>query len=189
MLIRVREFAAESGSVTSIDVVNLAIAILAFGLAVGSLVWQFALYRLTGGRVKLEPIQGLAHISGSDLISYPAGGLPPDSLERLAARGYSRRVIGVTVRNVGRLPVTITGWSLVIAPTGALYRPLGAALGPPLDHRLEQGSSATWAADSAVVRAAASAQLKGRGRHSFRVKVELGDGRTFQTPRQPMPES
>jgi hypothetical protein len=175
----------------SIDLIALAIAVLAFGLAVGSLAWQVAAFMLTGGRIKLEPISGLATVTGGGMMSFEPDSLPRESLKKLNDEGYTRPVAGVTVRNVGRMPVTLTGMWVVIEPTDVTYNPLGAVLGPKFSHRLDAGEIARWAVDSSIISAASRAQLKSSGRsgESFTIHIQLGNGKTHKTPRMPIPGS
>ena len=91
--------------------------------------------------MKLELFHGLAHESGRDMFTLPG----PDAMRRktietFRGEGYPNRVVGVNVRNVGRLPVTVDAISVIIQPTDVVYKPLKAALGPPLPHRVEAGS-------------------------------------------------
>jgi len=166
---------------TGLDVASFVIALLAFLLAVGSLAWQAATYVLSGGRVKVELMRGLARDSGGDMLTRPES-MTPDTLQRLAAEGYTRPVIGVLVRNVGRMPVTVSGWSLNFSVPGAAYRPLGAAFGPPMPHRLEAGASEAWVADERIVQATANTLVKATTEPiSIRGKIELGDGRSYES--------
>jgi hypothetical protein len=69
------------------------------------------------------------------------------------AQGFTRPIVAVEVRNVGRLTVTATSWRVATRPGGMALQPAGASIGPSLPHRLEGGETATWAVDMAPVKA------------------------------------
>jgi hypothetical protein len=172
----------------SIDLITLTIAVLAFALAVATLWWQVASYKLSGGRIKAENIRGLADIHGAQMMTIEPGSLPPESIRQLKADGYSLDVAGVTVRNIGRMPVSITRVQAVIRPTGVIYDPMNSALGKQLPHRLEAGESEHWAFNTAVLRQAASAQREdGTRGTSYVINVHLGDGKKVVTSPVPIP--
>ena len=87
---------------TSIDLINLTIALFALAAALGALGWQIAAHFLTGGRVKLELFHGLAHESGRDMFTLPGpDAMPRKTIETFGGEGYTNRVVGVNVRDVG----------------------------------------------------------------------------------------
>ena len=53
-----------AGSATSLEVVNSVVAALGFALAAASLTWQAITWRLSGGRVKAELLQGAIQRAG-----------------------------------------------------------------------------------------------------------------------------
>jgi hypothetical protein len=116
--------------------------------------------------------------------------MPRKTIETFRGEGYTNRVVGVNARNVGRLPVTVDAISVVIQPTDVVYKPLKAALGPPLPHRVEAGSNEQWAVESWIVWASAIPEFAdGRGGESFVIRVVLGNGKVHETPRQSVPEA
>jgi hypothetical protein len=54
---------------TTLDLMTLAVAILAFGVAIVSLVWQIASWRLSGPRIIVEIGLSMSVSSGEPLIS------------------------------------------------------------------------------------------------------------------------
>jgi hypothetical protein len=144
--------------------------------------WQVVSYVLAGGRVKANFSPGM--IGGGGLITGPASAFV-ESIQSLRAQGYDGPVVAVVqVRNVGRLPVTVSGWSVAVKPGGTSFRPIAESLGPALPHRLDAGEAASWAVDMARVKAlvdATSSVLKVPPQ-SMRVRatVSLADGRTVK---------
>ena len=167
------------------EIATLAIAVLGVTLGALSLGWQVASFLLAGGRVKVELQIGAVHGSGSAMVTGPVRTTTAGQAEALRSQGYTRPVAAVQVHNVGRLPVTVTDWSLVASPSGIAFQPVGQSIGPPLPHRLEAGAMERWAVDLAPVaalRAAAAAALKiPAERIEVHGRVALGDGRTTET--------
>jgi hypothetical protein len=155
---------------------------------------------LTGGRVKVEPQQGAMRNDGSRMLTSPANFDRVSQSQRFVERGFTRLVVGVLVRNVGRLPVTVERWSLIACSrerggSGGLWgietvrellelTPIAVgSIGPPLAHQLEAGASEIWVADGEQVR-----KFADDAKSTFDVstvwimaKVGLGDGRSFRT--------
>lgn len=166
-------------------VITLGIASLGVLLGAASLGWQAATHVLTGGRVKTTLKVGALADSGQGMVLTPADRVTPDTLQRAAAQGYSQPIIAVEVRNVGRLAVTVSRWSIK-SSHGVSYIPIGESLGPTLPHRLDAGESATWALDlgAAIQLAKTSTEVlskNGKPAH-IRGVVELADGRSFIAP-------
>lgn len=111
---------------------TLVVAILAFGVALASLVWQVASWRLSGFRVTVEIGLSLSVSSGEPLIS-------------------------VAARNIGRADTQITSWAIQV-PDERSYVPgldPGSFLGPSdLPLRLAAGHSVTWFVRLAAIQAA-----------------------------------
>ncbi|MGH3938688.1 MAG: hypothetical protein ACRDTG_08615 [Pseudonocardiaceae bacterium] len=124
------------------------VAVLGVVLSTASLSWQAATFILTGGRVKLALQTGAVHNSGSGMIVSQVTGAWSMSAERLALQGYTRPVVAVQVRNVGRLPVTVTKWSIFESAKGTAFLPLADSIGPSLPYRLDAGVEETWALDA-----------------------------------------
>lgn len=188
------------------QIAALVIAIVGVALAAGSLAWQAATYVLTGGRAQVDLRVGALNRGGTGMMTARPHNLDEVWTQHLAEQGYTRPVVIVRVRNVGRLPVTVQRWSLGCLQEnsggGTLFRqiqqrrnprtvseltPIGESIGPPLPHRLEPGTSETWAVDAQAVHTFAVTN-----RETFNLavaavvgKVELGTGRTHTT-REPI---
>jgi len=167
------------------QVATLVIAVAGVTLAALSLGWQAATFVLTGGRVKVELRVGAMHGTASHMVTQSVSSGLPDP-ERLQADGYTRPVVAVQVRNVGRMAVTVEDWSLFTSPGSRIaLQPVGQSIGPPLPHRLEAGATGTWAVELAPVRAMRAATVAAlkvpEERIKIRGKVGLGDGRTVET--------
>ena len=132
----------------SMTVAILVIAVLSLVLSVVSLTWQAATFVLSGSRIQAE----LKH--GARNAGVVATG-PPGSqqLQALAAQGLTEEVLGVEVRNVGRLAASIDSVEAALEG-GVKIKMLEFVTGPVLSHRLEPQSSASWSVPAAPVRAA-----------------------------------
>ena len=155
-------------------------AIVALSISIASVVWQMATFALTGPRVKVELLVGA--FDGSTAVHQVAGRFL--DWDRWASQGYTTPIVGVTVRNRGRMPVSVTGWSFSLE-SGPTVAPIG--LGPlnpgkTLPHRLEGGSSETWLLSADEIGSAARA-WRGIGKDcgSLYAKVDLGTGRTIRS--------
>lgn len=190
--------------VVSMEVGSLLVAALGVVLGTASLTWQAATYALSGGRAKVELRVGAMHAAGSGMVTANPRNLSEGWATLHAEQGYTHPVIGVRVRNPGRMPVTIERWSIVcFAPTSSRrsllgkvedeLRPrelmelqaLGESIGPPLPHRLDAGTSEMWAMDAQNIAAFASGQKEAFKLRAVAIagRIELGDGRTRTTDR------
>lgn len=165
----------------------MTLSIAALGVLLGalSLGWQVRTFALSGGRVKVELRVGAAHGSGSHMVTGPIRPATRGQAEALQSQGYVRPVVAVQVRNVGRLAVTVSGWSLVTSPGGTAFSPVGQSMGPPLPHRLEAGAEETWAVETApimaMIHATASVLKIPAEQMTVRGRISLGDGRNVET--------
>jgi len=91
-------------------------------------------------------------VGGSGLITGPTAEFM-GSIQTLRAQGFNRALVAVQVRNDGRLPVTVSSWSVAVKPGGTAFQPFGESIGPALAHRLDAGEAANWAVDMARVKA------------------------------------
>jgi hypothetical protein len=158
---------------------TLVVAITALAVSSASLAWQIAStvvsFRFSGSRVAVELRVGAHNGSGGLLF-------PLDqrlAFEELVAQGYTEPVLGVVVRNRGRLPVSVTAWQLSF-DNGMAYVDVTSALNrnKPVPYRLEVGDEVTWLCPLVPVEAAAHASRKTLGRSAGAVhgRVILGTG-------------
>jgi hypothetical protein len=96
-----------TAAVTALQVVTLVIALLGLIVSVVALTWQLVEHRLTGSRVKVQVLAGALGDGGA-----VTGPLEKFNHELLVRAGLRRPVVGVQARNVGRLAVDVTGWSV-----------------------------------------------------------------------------
>lgn len=89
----------------------------------------------------------------------------------------------MTVINIGRAPVVIERYSVVLEGAGPSFTPMGDAIGASLPHELQPGRSETWYAEMESVRALVSsaAAIDEHG-HAISMTVELGIGHMKKTP-------
>ncbi|TMR90753.1 hypothetical protein [Nonomuraea basaltis] len=163
--------------------VTLVIAVFGAVVATAFLTWQITLFLLSGARVKTDLLIG-ARNQGS-MATGPVDSMAPSNLRHLVEQGFTTPVIAVRARNVGRLPVTVTGISLPSSIKGMSLSVPGGMIGPDLPHRLEAHDNATWAIDLEQ----AMHFLKA-GQETFEIdpasvhlwgRVELGDGRQVKS--------
>lgn len=188
------------------EIATFVLAVVGTVLAAASLTWQAATYVLTGGRVSVELRTGALHASGSSMVTAATRDADQVWAAQLAEQGYTRPLVVVKVRNIGRMPVTIERWSLacsgppepprnrgLLAAIAAAssrprrlteFQPVAGSFGPQLPHRLDAGSSETWGTDAREIRdlVAATLEVWKLPLVSLDGKVELGDGRTARTP-------
>ena len=92
------------------------------------------------------------------LVSSPVG-LDADS--QMASQGLAQKLIGVEVRNVGRLPISIDGAEASME-NGASFTETNFPANPPHGARIEPHSSESWWVrwEAVVAMATASAAVK-----------------------------
>ena len=126
------------------EVATLVIAVLGLVLSMVSLAWQAATYVLSGSRVRAELMHGAGN--ADVVVSGPPG------WKRVAAHGLDEEVIGIEVRNVGRMAASIDSVHAAL-PRGTKTTMLQSIVGPPLPHRLDPQGVASWFLPMAQVRA------------------------------------
>lgn len=110
------------------EVATLVIAVFGLVLSVVSPTWQAATFMLSGSRVRAELTFG--YRLGDVVVTQPTG------WQQVAAQGFTEQVIGIKVRNVGRLAASIDTVEAAL-PGGTRTTMLESIIGPPLPHRLE----------------------------------------------------
>ena len=108
----------------------------------------------------------------------------------MAERGFTRRALFLTVRSIGRQPVTVGRW-VVLFPGGQKITQLHSGLGPDLPHRLDAGERGEWAIELNTISPGVELAREERvwkvlwRRRAVRVRLEaeLGNGRTVRTSR------
>lgn len=184
------------------EIATLFIAVAGVLLSALSLGWQAATHVLTGGRAQIGLRIGAIHHTGRGMLTARPESLGRECYEQCAQQGYTRPVICVQVRSVGRMPITVERWGIVASTRseggsllsrveaertrgqGMEFLPVADSIGPPLPHRLEAGgASETWAIDGESVSALVAATAGAFKLPSvvIRGKVELGSGRTLVT--------
>lgn len=161
----------------------LIVAILGLTLAAASLTWQATTFVLTGSRVQCELHVG-AIGQRQVFVHQPVGrneviGAPREEWQR---QGLTEGRLFVIARNVGRIAVTITGYSATCG--SARYGTMRPLLGEPaLPHRLEPGAEVMWTLPTEEVREFAAA---GRGDMNVRMSVDLGNGKRVDSRAVPL---
>ena len=89
---------------TTLDLINLGIAVVGSGLAIASLSWQFATWKMTGPRVKVTMKGGLLGPGGA--VTFPTDA-PANAVQSAMAQGYTQLVLAVEVVNEGRMATSI----------------------------------------------------------------------------------
>lgn len=162
------------------DRVTLVVAIVGLALAVASLVWQAATFVLAGARIKVRLQQG-AIGNGSAIVG------PLDAridFEDLRNQGFTQPVLAIEVRNVGRMPISVTGWHAVLENRMS-YTDARSPVNPELSFRLEPQSKQTWYVElnplHAAVSASHSAGIWPVDHQKVWMSVDLGNGKTVRT--------
>ena len=116
--------------------VTIALAVLAIVLSVLSLTWQLSSFRLSGARLRLNLRLGLYTHMGT-LVSWDRRGWPKDPPKKSAVGPDDLwfEVIGISVANLGRTVVWVSGVGLDFTPGRKLrrpnrHRPLSVSLKP-----------------------------------------------------------
>lgn len=161
------------------------IAVFGAVLGTASLAWQAATYVLSGGRVKIELLVGAMGPMRSGMALAPVKSATSTAMAQIAAQGFREPIMAVRVRNVGRLPVTVTSWG-IRSKSGMTLSPAGLTIGPSLPHRLEAGDRETWAVGMEVALNLVESDVEVFKVHRpwLRGTVELGDGRVYRTRRK-----
>ncbi|MBV9098822.1 MAG: hypothetical protein JO079_12275 [Frankiaceae bacterium] len=161
----------------------LVVALVGLALSVASLTWQAATFFLSGYRVRVELLLGARGMGG--VATGPVSSA--QFLDHLASQGMTQPVLAVRAINVGRLPVTVTGCSVVSNTDVGFYEPDGIT---NLPHRLEPGSNETWYVTLAGARAAFNVWDSTMNTRTTRIagRVELATGKRVES-RWPSPPS
>lgn len=162
------------------DIAALVIACFGAIMAVLSLGWQIAAWMMEGRRVRVVLKHGSMGQNGVAVGMVRRSGKPND-LRNVIAEGFTgREVLGITVTNIGRAPVTVTKYWAVLIRGALSFSPIGGQIGSPLPFRLQPGESESWYVDmldvNALVTTAAAVRKKGKFRRKVCMSVELGTG-------------
>lgn len=134
---------------------SVGISAVSLTLAALSLGWQVSLWLLGGRRIRVRLVHGV--IGKGGVVSGPVKAGAKADIASLRTQGFNGpEVLGVQVINIGRLPVTLTSYTVKVFGGGMSYSPLADSIGPSLPFRLEAGESETWYVDFKYVRALAS---------------------------------
>ncbi|MFB9749216.1 phosphoribosylamine--glycine ligase [Leifsonia shinshuensis] len=135
---------------------EIALLVSVFSLCVAalSLGWQIALWLLGGRRVSIQLRHGVLGDGG--IAAGPVGNGKANDISSMRHQVFvGPEVVGVDVINVGRLPLTVSEYSLRVKGGQFSFVPHGEVIGRPLPFRLEPGESETWYVDAADARALA----------------------------------
>lgn len=162
---------------------SVAILVAVLGVALGSvsLAWQVATWALSAGRLKVTLVIGVQ--AGTGIVSSPISknGRPRTNILQ-DGRFRGPPLLAVQVANVGRGPVTVTGYGAKDTGYGLKLQLVADAIGPPLPHRLEPGEGGMWAMPlaSAEVLAHNSDLLK-KPTGGVEMWVATATGKTYTT--------
>jgi hypothetical protein len=151
----------------------LVVAGLGVLLAVGSLCWQWFVFRRQGPRVKLR-----VRIGAVDGRAYPHRPLTEGWQRQLAewiAQGLEP-ILGVEVANLGRSGITVLGLRGIV-DKGPVFGMLSGVIGAKLPHRLDSHDDGTWFFPLAdVVALVTELRRQGRQPEEVRIVVDVGGG-------------
>jgi hypothetical protein len=134
-----------------VTIATFIVAVFAATISLGSLVWQFAIFRLSGGRVTVElAVEVRAPTGIRQRFSSARGAV--DFLRLFNDPESARLHFVLTVRNTGRLPVWLSECSIAV---GKSSPPLFLMLGLPGENRdsckLEVGESIVTSHDARTI--------------------------------------
>ncbi len=153
------------------EVAALVVGIVGVVLATLSLIWQATTFLLTGPRVNVRLSEGLRAAHGGVVVG-PLSIYPDASLTALEDDGYTEHIFAVTARNTGRLPATVSRWSLRFG-NGATF------VYPNEPHRLEPAADVSWYAPVAHVGEYVAAFVdQSEDARTVRGEVDLASGKT-----------
>jgi hypothetical protein len=159
--------------VDALEIVTLVVAIVGAVTGVAALVWEAVTFVLSGSRVKVALVHvwlGGGSVAVTVPLSEPIGKQPPSPHATV-------ETLGVEVRNVGRLAVSVTDWRIKIGPT-ELISLRGVPHNKQLPHRLDVGEENTWFVEVAQIHAAVSAAVGTFGPVEIRARASLGTGKS-----------
>lgn len=167
---------------------TLSIAILALLVSCLSLGWQIFSFSASGRKVKTFVSIGWRGAADDALIlsSIKRRDDPLDRLSKTAGQGPSTPVLGVTVHNVGRSDLYVSGVFVVGNSTANTHIPAARATWPELPHLLKSGDSANWYLDTAEFERICAGwnMVNGDRRSTIELRVSLKDGRTIRASRR-----
>lgn len=180
-----QQLSEHRSTVLCVDFAAILISVFSLAIAACSLGWQVAVWTLSGRRVRLRLLHGVAGRGGFAVGAVDRSETTLD-LTSMRRQGWDGpEVIGVEVVNVGRAPVSVRGYSVQAIGGGMSLRPVGDIVGPALPFRLEPGESETWYSDARDARALLSSLAAiGRQSRSVRMAVSLGTGQERATRRK-----
>lgn len=163
--------AAEQTGATALDIVTLIIAVIGAFTGIGALAWGIAQHQLSGVRTKVDLVGGWL-LSGGMVISGPIR-----TVSAHTDQPQGLPVVGVRINNVGRLPVSVTQWSVRVGSTRMQSTSFYG--NPDLPFRLEVGSEQTWYIEAErVVTAARAVESAFDEGSSLGASAGLGNGKT-----------
>lgn len=178
------EVVEATNAVTPLDVTTLVIATIGALTGVASLVWAVTSHLLSGARVKVELLVGWAGNAG--VVTIPWSSFNPSAPPPFHGIPVDFPVVGVQVRNAGRLPCSVHGWSIAL-DNGVALSHVPMPMNPPLPHRLDLGEEQTWFAELHTVLSMIEVSIQS----NMPPKVifgatRLGDGRSISSARHPL---
>jgi hypothetical protein len=169
------------------QVATLCIAILALVVSVLSFSWQVLSFSISGRKIRILTSVGWRG-AGAELIlqSVKRRDDPLDRLSRLAGRGPSTPVLGVTVQNVGRSDLYVSAVFVAGKSRSDTHFPPATANWPALPCLLKSGDSENWYLDTAEFEhiCAGWNMVAGDRKSQLELRVTLKDGRTVRASRR-----
>ena len=170
----------ESSGPTGYDTIALVVAIVGLVLAVASLVWNFAVFRLSGPRIKVYLQFGARGPGG---IATRRGPRQPD-WGQLSNQGLDEPLVGVEVVNVGRAAIDVQRCNCRLSKEGYAYFDHRLPVNRPFPFRLEAHASESWWVPLGPVIGLGVVVARGQGskeRITARMEVETTGRRPVRT--------
>lgn len=165
---------------------NVSTAALVLGalgslLAVASLSWQVATFKMSGSRVKVKLLIG--GLGSGATVTAPLNRRWNAKIEEFAPMGYNTPCLAIEASNVGRLAVDVVRCKAILS-NGTTFEPFDYPVNPPTNYRLEHGQMKTWFIELSPLQTIVDVAALGNSpKHSQKVRLslQLGTGKTVTT--------
>lgn len=174
-----------ASDVNGVQVATAVVAGLAFLLAVVSLGWQIASWRMSGPRVSVRLLVGGLRGTTHASVTVRADKDWRANLTEFRNEGMTP-LVGVEVVNSGRAATSVTGVQGAL-DSGQRFGTLDNPLGKPLPHRLDSHDSGVWFLPLSDATEIIDAVRRQPDKYPIptrlTMRIDLGGGNTIETER------
>lgn len=174
-------------STSTLQTITLIISIISLVLSVTAVTWQFVTWKFSGSVVRVELLAGAAGRGG--IVS---GKIETFKPSQLLEQGFQEFLFVIRARNIGRLAVDVTSWS-VSMPSGFSYTLPGFHLNSEVPYRLNAGTVVDFYVPMRDIYAAVQAARESgilRKTHGDRIagRVSLATGEERESDTHELPQ-